>query len=145
MNKWLIFSFFLTASYSSYAQSPTVIFAADKDHSFLLEQPDNNKNPLGNPISEPASEQIPPSSFVSPSAPQAAKIESQPSDGITEYESINPQISPQTTPQIEAGKIQNTIFQGGQRIYDVQSIPIKDINKVEEPNIQPTISTYPAY
>ena len=64
---------------------------------------------------------------------------------ITENLPINPQVTPQNTPQAEAKKIQDTIYEDDGRIYDIQSVPVQDINKVEEPNIQPTISTYPAY
>lgn len=42
-------------------------------------------------------------------------------------------------------KIENTIYQSGNRLIDVQSVPIKDINKALTPNIQPTISDYPAF
>ena len=42
-------------------------------------------------------------------------------------------------------KIENTIYQDGTRLLDVQSIPIKDIQKALTPNIQPTVSNYPAW
>jgi len=42
-------------------------------------------------------------------------------------------------------KIENTIYQSGNRLIDVQSVPIQDINKALTPNIQPTISDYPAF
>ena len=149
MNKWIIFSLFLTISCEALAQSPTIIFAADKNNALLLEQPDNNENPLGNPIVVPAAAPVEHQISSVPIAPVQQNSQQTPAmeplNEISEFESVNPEISPQTSPQIEAGKIQNTIYQGGQRIYDIQSIPIKDINEVEEPNIQPTITTYPAY
>ncbi len=30
-------------------------------------------------------------------------------------------------------------------VYDVQSYPAEDIDKIEEPNMQPTVTTYPSY
>ena len=40
-------------------------------------------------------------------------------------------------------KIQNTIYQLGDRLIIIQSIPIKYIKKALTPNIQPTITNYP--
>lgn len=45
----------------------------------------------------------------------------------------------------EQNEIENTLYEGGNRIYDVQSFPINDIKTITEPNIDPTISTYPEY
>jgi len=49
------------------------------------------------------------------------------------------------SPQAEQNQIENTLYEGGNRIYDVQSFPLKDIKTITEPNIDPTISTYPEY
>lgn len=49
------------------------------------------------------------------------------------------------SPEKEQNEIENTLYEGGNRIYDVQSFPIKDIKTITEPNIDPTISTYPEY
>ena len=48
-------------------------------------------------------------------------------------------------PQEIQNKIENTLYQSGSRIYDVQSYPIKDIKEITQPNIDPTITTYPEY
>lgn len=42
-------------------------------------------------------------------------------------------------------EIENTIYQSGDRLIIIQSIPIKYIKEATEPNIQPTISDYPAF
>ena len=61
------------------------------------------------------------------------------------------QISPQNpkpfsiSPKAEQNEIENTLYEGGNRIYDIQSFPIKDLKTITEPNIDPTISTYPEY
>lgn len=61
------------------------------------------------------------------------------------------QFSPQNpkpfsiSPQAEQNEIENTLYEGGNRIYDVQSFPLKDIKTITEPNLDPTISTYPEY
>ena len=49
------------------------------------------------------------------------------------------------SPEAEQNEIENTLYEGGDRIYDVQSFPLKDIKTITEPNIDPTISTYPEY
>lgn len=61
------------------------------------------------------------------------------------------QFSPQNpkpfsvSPKAEQNDIENTLYEGGNRIYDVQSFPLKDIKTITEPNVDPTISTYPEY
>ena len=42
-------------------------------------------------------------------------------------------------------KIENTIYQSGDRLIIIQSIPIKYIKEATTPNIQPTISDFPAW
>lgn len=68
-----------------------------------------------------------------------------PSNVVSESLPQNPQISPQESPQAVNQQIQNTLYESGGRIYDVQSYPTSDVNTIEEPNIQPTITTYPSY
>lgn len=68
-----------------------------------------------------------------------------PSNVVSESLPQNPQISPQESPQAVNQQIQNTLYESGGRIYDVQSYPTSDVNIIEEPNIQPTITTYPSY
>ena len=57
----------------------------------------------------------------------------------------NPPISPEESPQIVNKQIQNTLYESGGRIYDIQSYPATDIDVIEQPNINKTITTYPAY
>ena len=68
-----------------------------------------------------------------------------PSNVVSEALPQNPQISPQESPQAVNQQIQNTLYESGGRIYDVQSYPASDVNTIEEPNIQSTITTYPSY
>ncbi|MBR6409056.1 MAG: hypothetical protein IKS23_02280 [Alphaproteobacteria bacterium] len=49
------------------------------------------------------------------------------------------------SPKAEQNEIENTLYEGANRIYDVQSFPLKDIKTITTPNIDPTISTYPEY
>ena len=131
----------------SFAQQETIVYGKStlpdgKIDSYLVEQPSCAPNPLGNPIVTLA---------VEPHADNNAKINlSADNQATTTNNQIN-QVSEQNpppfsqTPQSMQNKIENTLYQGGDRIYDVQSYPIKDIKEITKPNIDPTISTYPEY
>lgn len=42
-------------------------------------------------------------------------------------------------------KIENTVYQSGDRLVVIQSIPLKYIKEATEPNIQPTINDFPSF
>lgn len=42
-------------------------------------------------------------------------------------------------------KIENTIYQSGDRLIVIQSIPLKYIKEATEPNTQPTINDFPQF
>ena len=139
-----LITFFCT---TVYAQEPTVIYGAselsDKEKdAYLLVQPDNAPNPLGDPIV-----------YVPQRNEQQQNMQNISSSASNQEQSLNRinqaanQNPPpfQETPQEQNNQIDTTLYQGGNRIYDIQSYPLKDINKITEPNIQPTITTYPAY
>jgi len=63
---------------------------------------------------------------------------------VSQSSTTNPQ-EMSNNPLDYQDKIENTIYQSGNRLIDVQSVPIQDINKALTPNIQPTISDYPAF
>lgn len=124
---------------------PVVVYGSanegdGKRNTFLLEQP-NASNPLGNPIqfSEPEKRD-------STEAPQIFSVAQQKSvpqqKVISESLPVNPQFSATETPQKEDKQIQNTLYESGDRIYDLQSYPVKDVDYIETPNIDPTITTY---
>ena len=127
---------------SSAPQQETMVYGAAKKSSggedeFLLEQPAGCGNPLGNPIlsgsdaqAASAPEQLPPQKTV------PVKIE--------ETLPQNPPVSAET-PQEANRQIQDTLYESGNRIYDVQSYPASDIRTIEQPNVNSTISTVPSY
>lgn len=129
--------------------SPVVVYGnanlGEGNHNtFLLKQP-NAENPLGNPIQVKSNNQaqgsqsevdIKQASVSVPIPQEAPKM-------VQENLPVNPQLSPQETPQIVNKQIQDTLYESGGRIYDLQSYPISDIDYIETPNIQPTITTYP--
>lgn len=113
-----------------------------KRNSVLLEQ-QGDTNPLGNPIQSYYPRENRPSendsSIIKKVIPQSSPLQ------IQENLPQNPQISPEETPQIINKQIQNTLYESGNRIYDIQSYPISDIDYLEQPNVGNTITTYPAY
>lgn len=135
------------------AQSPTVVYGASEDapghpDQFMVIQPDDAPNPLGDPIVLPqTSEQNTPTTEPAPTQPTDSQpdTDAQPEPTIINQDAVqNPPPFSESTRQQE-NQIQNTLYQGGDRIYDVQSYPLKDIKTITEPNIQPTITTYPEY
>lgn len=130
--------------------APVYVFGSANEgngqrNSFLLEQ-NSEENPLGNPIQEDNSltQSNPPENQKLPLEP-AGKNFSLPQSVVQESLPQNPQISPQESPQIVNKQIQNTLYESGGRIYDIQSYPATDINVIEQPNLNKTITTYPAY
>ncbi len=112
-----------------------------KRNTFLLEQP-NADNPLGNPIQVSAPQESAPVEGQQISSVTPQKSISQ-QKVVSESLPVNPQLSATETPQKVNEQIQDTLYESGGRIYDIQSYPVKDIDYVETPNINPTITTYP--
>ena len=142
--------FMTVLSINAYAQSPTIVYGKSElpdgqPDSVLLVQPKNAPNPLGNPIVD-MDENL---SQNSNTSSNISNIDNVPKNldnpqYINQLENQNPKPFSDTPEQME-NQIENTLYQGGNRIYDIQSYPINDINEITEPNIQPTITTYPEY
>ncbi len=142
---------FLLYIFPAQAQTPTVVYGAaetagGKENQFMVVQPEDAPNPLGNPIitvpdTVPAAQT---SQQPLSAVPETKPSQTAPSDIINQTAEQNPAPFSET-PQEEQNQIQNTLYQSGDRIYDVQSFPLNDIKTITEPNIQPTITTYPEY
>ncbi len=148
--KKTVFIFLLYSATAMAGQSPTVIYGAsergpNEPDQILVIQPADAPDPFGEPIVN-----------VSTNGPRLASP--QPSNEQTAGETAAPQIpvrinqsaeqNPKPfseTPTQQQNQIQNTLYEGGNRIYDIQSYPLKDIKTITEPNIDPTITTYPEY
>lgn len=123
-------------------ESPTLIYGASKkspteSDEVLIEQPANAGNPLGNPIVDDAPLEENPFAQVDPVepiSPSPAKKTQKPVESNT-APTNNYQAGPNSAQQID-----NTLYESGNRIYDLQSYPVDDVNKVMQPNTQPTIS-----
>lgn len=132
------------------SSQPTLVYGAAKEKNgqeqeVLVKQSATSENPLGNPIVAPESngqEQKVSGSETTPSV--NSEIKKSVSE-INEVTSQNPKISPENTPQKMDNEIQNTLYESGNRIYDVQSYPVKDINDITEPNVDNEVVNYPIY
>lgn len=117
-------------------------------NTFRVNQPNGNENPLGDPIINPnLSENMPEQSLQKTkplSGPQQLMMQQLPQGTIQENLPQNPSVSSET-PQQTNNQIQDTLYESGGRIYDVQSYPDSDINQIETPNLNTTISTVPSY
>ena len=113
-------------------------------HNITVFQSNNLENPFGYIAPEPY---IPPQIINGqPSLPAESAIATQtaPIQLITQTSTTNPQQMNQN-PLYYQNKIKNTIYQSGNRLIDIQAVPIKDINTALTPNIQPTVSDYPIW
>ena len=152
MNKYLIFGFFFLCSNLCQAQTPTVVFgeAATPNggsDELLLEQPQNAPNPLGDPITTPDipqnSSSAPANDFVSNGKQKKTENSAQTTNIVSESLPIDPQPSAKYTLKKEDSMIQNTIYRGTDRLYDIQSIPLKALDKINVQGLEPDLTTYP--
>ena len=84
--------------------------------------------------------------------PQPQSLNTPPYQSATQTSSPSPKLIDNQTQIINPkdlnpldyqDKIENTIYQLGDRLIIIQSIPLKYIKKALTPNIQPTITDYP--
>lgn len=104
----------------------------------VVEQPQNAKNPLGNPI---------PENVRAPAFSPADTVQSRTlpqTNGIEQNSIQNPSDS-QMTPQQMNNEIQNRLYQEGNRVYDVQSYPADDLKTINKNGQDAAVTNYPAY
>lgn len=150
----ILSSIILTSS----PNSPTEIIgsAATPDggrNEIFVEQPENAQNPFGPP---PPAETLtnnsnietlntnPPETNQEPlnsQSPHQQETPNIPTPLVNQSAEVNPT---DMNPLDYKNQIENTIYQSGDRLIDVQSIPLKDISTAVQPNLQPEITNYPA-
>ena len=104
------------------------------------------------------SNDIPPFSYIPQTSQQSAPNEKPlsfhqnnqtqcpPNNNTTLITSQTSSISPTDMNPIDyKDKIENTIYQSGDRLILIQSIPLKYIKEATTPNIQPIISDFPSW
>lgn len=125
---WLMsLGFHLVVAYSVYAQGsdPTVVFgeAANPDggkNVFVVEQPNNEVNPLGDPLPNIANDKnINTVDKVENTYPENIKPQS------TEGEHISDSDLPKEDAEL-GRQFRNTLLEANGMVYDVQSYPEKD-------------------
>ncbi len=147
----ILSSLILTAS----PNAPTEVIgtAATPDgcrKEIIVEQPPNYANPFGNVSSpptvspnatpqKPAAEKNP---LKTPPAVSEENYQKQPSLLVNQSSAVSPK---DMNPLHYRNKIENTIYQSGNRLIDIQSIPLEDISSAVQPNLQPTITDYPSF
>lgn len=138
---------------NSAATNDTVVYGSaatqqGSQDTFVVEQPTDAANPLGSPIVDDSTAQPaatspqPTDTAVQPSTNNVAAP--LPAGVVNQISEQNPSISSEPNPASMDNKIQDTLYESGNRIYDIQSYPVNDVNQMESPS-QPTIDNYPAY
>ena len=138
---------------NSAATNDTVVYGSaatqqGSQDTFVVEQPADAANPLGSPIVDDSTAQPaatspqPTDTAVQPSTNTVAAP--LPAGVVNQISEQNPSISSEPNPASMDNKIQDTLYESGNRIYDIQSYPVNDVNQMESPS-QPTIDNYPAY
>lgn len=139
------------------SQDSVVVFgesetANGQQDEFLMEQSSSNENPLGNPIVDSAASaptpsvgEMPNNAMNDASASQSTPdVKVAPSNVVQDNEAQNPSVSQEPDPAALNNQIENTLYQSDGRIYDVQSYPDTDVERIEALP-QPTITDYPSY
>ena len=143
--------------FSALAQenSPTVVFGAaatpdGKQNTFMVEQPKDAPNPLGNPITgdnttpqvfDVSNEMTNQSTSTDNLQPAPQPIDDP--NALSEQNTVAPNESSNADLPQEAQSLgqdfQNTLMEANGRIYDVQSYPEQDINVMDNPSDPQTI------
>ncbi len=117
----------------------------------VVEQPQDSLNPFGSypqsqetlPVPAQNIPASPDTATDSPNPPAAAQTLK---PDITPLVNQSATVNPTDMNSLDyKNKIENTIYQDGDRLIDVQSIPLKDISSAVQPNTQPTITDYPTF
>lgn len=107
----------------------------------IVDQPQNAPNPFGyiapEEVTPPTQDTKRPQQDISSTHPP-----SEPTPIINQFATIDPK---DMNPLDYKDKIENTIYQSGDRLIIIQSVPIKYIKQATEPNTQPSINTFPSF
>ena len=107
----------------------------------IVEQPENSPDPFGDIATENTSQ----NQTINPQQTTTAQANTATTSTnmiTSQISTINPK---DWNPLHYKDKIENTIYQSGDRLIIIQSIPLKYIKETLEPNLQPTISNFPAW
>ena len=128
-----VFSF-----YSLAQDDPTIVYGAantadGKKKEFVVEQPKNGPNPLGNPI-------VGPDNPVEVYGDLNSNFEFQSENQSQPQSQFNNDADNNSVNQNDLGNdFENTLLEANGRVYDVQSYPKADFNAMENPADPQTI------
>ena len=132
------------------SNDPTVVFGAAAtqnggQNEFLVEQPKDAPNPLGDPLPYVEENNQSAPSDAKPAVVENQASESTPTDlqpnaadvnaSVPDIENMNPQEAAQTL----GSDFQNTVTEANGRIYDIQSFLEEDVNVMSNPSDPQTI------
>lgn len=135
---------------SAEPNQPTEIYGAAAtpaggQNTISVTQPENTQNPFGyiapqeaQPTQQPQ-QQTTSAAQTSSTAPQNIPTAKMLANQLA---TVNPT---DMNPIDYKDKIENTVYQSGDRLIVIQSIPMKYIKEATEPNIQPTINDFPSF
>lgn len=133
-----LFSCLFIFSYNvSIAQeSETTVFGEaqtpdGKKNIFILNQPNNSSNPLGNPIPSPQENTISSSNTINKT--------NYPKQSVSYQNNQGNRVVPPSEAQILGSKFQNTLLEADGMVYDIQAYPTKDLNVIGDPANPETI------
>ena len=146
-----MYTLFLTALIlSAEPNQPTEIIGSaampdGEQHNVEVTQPDNLENPFGYIAPPPEGQPTvtaPPADILlqNTSTSETTQAIGQPT--VNQAETINPT---DINPLDYENKIGNTLYQQGNRLIDVQSVPVNEVGDALIPNIQPTVTDVPEF
>lgn len=127
---------------------PTEVYgaAASSDggqNTITVQQPENMQNPFGyiapETTQQPSQPATQPSQHTASTAPKNIPTAKMLANQLA---TVNPK---DMNPLDYKDKIENTIYQSGDRLIVIQSIPMKYIKEATQPNIQPSINDFPQF
>ena len=125
------------------AEAPTVVYgsaqtASGGEDTFVVEQPDNAPNPLGDPLPEP---QTPPKDYTleqNRPSQQAAAENSVVAPALGNGPQGVPVVGPDSAQEL-GNQFQNTLTEANGMVYDVQAFPEADMPVISNPSDPETI------
>ena len=127
------------------AETPTIVYgsaqtASGGEDAFVVEQPDNAPNPLGDPLVEP---QTPPEDYTLQQNQSSQQNASENSAATEPSASGNgpqgvPVVGPDSAQEL-GNQFQNTLMEANGMVYDVQAFPEADMPVINNPSNPETI------
>ena len=140
----LAFGGVLAKAQAQKSDNPTLVFgsAATPDGSqnmFLVEQPENAPNPLGNPIVVNPENSTDATNEMT-NAPTNVAPKNNPENSTSEVQGVGiPNPNPATDAQALGKDFENTLMEANGRVYDIQSYPEADLKVMDNPSDPQTI------